>query len=95
MAANLLHMEEIAFPSKMCFSSCLSCTGDDESQHALPCFVSAYSFLSLQGRETANRHQRREQALIISCSGLLFPFSCYFNLLSFICDLFVPSEIYL
>lgn len=74
MAANLLHMEEIAFPSKMSFSSCLSCTGDDESQHALPCFVSASSFLSLQGRETANRHQRREQALIISCSGLLFPF---------------------
>ncbi len=78
MAANLLHMEEMAFPCKMCFSSCLSCTDDDESQHAPP-FVSASSFLSLQGRETANRHQGREYALILSAVPLVFyPISCYF-----------------
>lgn len=33
MAANLLHMEEMAFPGKMHFSTCLSCIDDDEPQH--------------------------------------------------------------
>lgn len=36
IAANLLHMEAMAFPCKMCFLSCVSCTDDDESQRASP-----------------------------------------------------------
>lgn len=78
MTANLLHMEEMAFPCKICFFLMrLSCADDDESQHvpslsSLSPFVSGSSLLSLQGRE-ANRHQGRRHAVSLSAPLLFVP----------------------
>lgn len=78
MVANLLHMEEMAFPCKMCFFPHVSLlywwwwwiSARSLYLLTLPP-VSASSFLSLQGRETANRHQGREHVLILSARLLL------------------------
>lgn len=72
MAANLLHMEEMAFPCKMCFSSCVSpvlmmmnlSTFPLSLSLSLPALSVPLSFLSLWGRKTANRHQGSSSPLL-------------------------------
>lgn len=71
-AVNLLHMEEIAFHVESVVLLVSPRSDNDESQHAPHSLVSAYSFLFLRGRETANRHQGIEKALILSCCLIFF-----------------------
>lgn len=73
MAANLLHMEEMAFPCKMCFPSCVSPALMMMNLSMPPSFVSASSLLSPPGRETAPEIRGGTHS---------HPFSPYFNTFS-------------
>lgn len=57
VAANLLHMEATAFPTR--FPPLMMAMNPGSSSIF---FASAYSFLSLRGRQGANRHRGRQAA---------------------------------